>query len=115
MAGYPYLCIVSFNTGQMSEEHYLHSYLAEILPALGLDVETYAPYVTAADTDENSDDFDEIIELLKASSESHGEDDDAWDNFKKEIMRRREEYISGETVRKVCLVYIRTSYDMYVI
>lgn len=99
----------------MSEEHYLDSYLAEILPALGLDVETYAPYVTTADTDEDSD-FDEIIELLKASCESDGEDDDAWDNFKKEILRRREEYISGETVRKVhiiCNLHV-SSDDMYI-
>jgi len=28
------------------EDHYLDSYLSEILPALGLDAETYAPYVT---------------------------------------------------------------------
>ena len=30
----------------MSDDHYLDSYLTEILPALGLDAETYAPYVT---------------------------------------------------------------------
>jgi hypothetical protein len=30
----------------MSDDHYLDSYLSEILPTLGLDAETYAPYVT---------------------------------------------------------------------
>lgn len=29
-----------------NDDHYLGSYLSEILPAIGLDVETYAPYVT---------------------------------------------------------------------
>ena len=30
----------------MSDDHYLDEYLSQILPALGLDAETYAPYVT---------------------------------------------------------------------
>lgn len=86
----------------MSEEHYLDSYLAEILPALGLDADTYAPYVTADnDDDDDGDSFDDIIELLKASSETHSEDDDAWENFRKEVIKRRQDYISGETMRKV--------------
>ena len=29
------------------DEHYLDSYLTDILPALGLDVEAYGPYVTS--------------------------------------------------------------------
>lgn len=29
------------------DEHYLDSYLNDILPALGLDVEAYGPYVTS--------------------------------------------------------------------
>ena len=29
------------------DDHYLGSYLSEILPTIGLDIETYAPYVTA--------------------------------------------------------------------
>lgn len=85
----------------MSEEHYLDSYLATILPALGLDAETYAPYVTTDNGDDEDDEFDEIVELLKASSESHSEDDAAWESFKEEILRRRQDYASGETVRKV--------------
>ena len=96
------------------EDHYLDAYLSEILPALGLDVEAYAPYVTgyANDNDEDDDGLDELIELLRASSESHGEDDDAWDSFKKEIVKRREEFLSGETARKVralnlCKMYVK--------
>jgi hypothetical protein len=33
-------------TMSSDDDHYLGSYLSEILPAIGLDVETYAPYVT---------------------------------------------------------------------
>lgn len=86
----------------MSEDHYLDDYLSEILPALGLDAETYAPYVTgyADDDDNDSESLDELMELLRASSETHGEDDGAWLNFRKEIIQRREDYLSGETVRK---------------
>ena len=29
------------------DEHYLDSYLTDILPALGLDIEAYGPYVTS--------------------------------------------------------------------
>ena len=93
----------------MSEEHYLDSYLAEILPALGLDAETYAPYVTA-DNDDDDDNFDDIIGLLKASSETHSEDDDAWENFRKEVIKRRQDYISGETMRKVRILDVTNIY-----
>lgn len=90
----------------MSEEdHYLDSYLSETLPALGLDVETYAPYVTGYaddDDDDGGSSLDELIELLQASSESSsdGEHDAAWENFRKEIIQRRKDYLSGENVRK---------------
>lgn len=87
------------------EDHYLDSFLSEVLPALGLDAETYAPYVTGYANDNGDDDdgdsLDELIELLRASSESHGEDDAAWDNFRHQIIQRRQDYVSGESVRKV--------------
>lgn len=95
----------------MSDEHYLDSYLAEILPALGLDAETYAPYVTADnDDDDGGDGLDDIIELLKASSETHSEDDDAWENFRKEVIKKRQDYISGETMRKVRILDVTNIY-----
>jgi hypothetical protein len=34
------------DTMSSDDDHYLGSYLSEILPAIGLDEETYAPYVT---------------------------------------------------------------------
>ena len=129
------------------DDHYLDSYLSEILPTIGLDVETYAPYVTGYvshkslflclyyflhespnlkpwcfmfQADDNSDDddgesLDELIELLRASSESHVDDDDVWDKFRKEISQRRHDYRAGEEMRKVCydgrmIVYIALYY-----
>ncbi|KAL7441396.1 hypothetical protein ACHAXM_007891 [Skeletonema potamos] len=81
------------------EHHYLDVYLADILPKLGLDFETYGPYITATGTDE-LDDLDDIIELLRASSESHSDDDDSWNDFKLQIEKRRKDFISGEEERK---------------
>jgi hypothetical protein len=88
----------------MSDEvHYLDEYLTEILPQLGLDVETYGPYVTGyANEDEDTDDgMDDLIELLRASSESHGDDDASWTKFRNDIKRIRKEFLDGEDNRKV--------------
>lgn len=59
------------------------------------------PYVTGADEE---DDLDDIIDLLRASSESHSDDDDSWTDLKLQIEKRRKEYISGEEERKVSRV-----------
>lgn len=85
------------------EGHYLDEYLSEILPKLGLDAETYGPYVTgfANDDDDTDEGMDDLIELLRASSESHGDDDALWQDFRNEILRRRKEFLDGEDTRKV--------------
>ena len=57
-------------------------------------------------SDDYDVDFDEIIELLKASSETHSEDDEVWESFKIDIEKRRKDFVSGETTRKVCEVYL---------
>ena len=59
--------------------------------------------MTAPQADDNSGDdesLDELIELLRASSEINGEDD-AWESFRNEISRRRQDYKAGEDLRKV--------------
>lgn len=84
---------------QEEQEHPLHEYLTTHLPPLGLDAETYLPYVTgyfeARQDDvtitttgsttgskstmmETDEDFDQVMELLQASSETHAEDDAIW-------------------------------------
>ena len=53
------------------------------------------------DDDEDSDDsLDELIELLRASSETHGEDEAVWKEFRREIVQRRKDFVSGESARK---------------
>mmetsp|Transcript_3370 Transcript_3370/g.4878 ORF Transcript_3370/g.4878 Transcript_3370/m.4878 type:complete len:83 (-) Transcript_3370:818-1066(-) len=74
----------------MSDDHFLSEFLESRLPELGLDFETYGPYVMGVVGSDGEDDQDEgslddILELLKASSETRSDDDDAWDNLKKEI------------------------------
>ena len=101
----------------------LHSYLNEILPTLGLDPETYSPYVmgclTVNDGDngdeENLEDLDQIMELLCASSETHSDDETGvWDQLKSEVLKRHEEYrnslrkkknVELEEFKKVCTSY----------
>ena len=119
------------------DEHYLDSYLTDILPALGLDVEAYGPYVTSfvsrqilitrrqyrrltlnpwyhifywqmkEGSDDDVDSLDELIDLLRASSETHSEDDSAWETFRKEITQRRADYVKGEDLRKVSRRIVR--------
>ena len=87
------------------QSHYLDSYLSQALPSLGLDFDTYAPYVTGyANDDDDGDDettLDDLIELLRASSESHGDDDEAWCTFREEVVKRRHEFLMEEDARKV--------------
>eukprot|EP00957_Ditylum_brightwellii_P182306 13888705-Ditylum_brightwellii.AAC.1 len=84
-------------TTMASDEHHLTPYLNETLPSLGLDPETYGPYVTGFDDDENDNDQDEdalndLIELLRASSETHSDDEEAWEAFRKEIVKRQADH-----------------------
>ena len=51
-------------------------------------------YADNDDDDETT--LDDVIELLKASSESHGDDEEAWITFRNELMRRRKEFLEGE-------------------
>lgn len=71
------------------EEHpHLYPFLQKRLPELGLDLETYGPYVWG--TVEDEDDEEElqgVVELLQASSESHGDDVDAFKQLKQDILQ----------------------------
>jgi hypothetical protein len=61
----------------------LVQFLEERLPAIGLDEETYGPYVLGTS---EPDELEEIIQLLQASSESHGEDEAVWEELSKDIL-----------------------------
>ena len=89
----------------------MDSFLQERLPALGLDYETYGPYVRGLVSDDdddttnnnahtednkdndNNDDWDDILELLQASSETHCDDQDAFlVVLKRQLQERRAQH-----------------------
>jgi hypothetical protein len=84
-----------------AEEHYLESFLSVQLPKLGLDDDTYGPYVVGVfnvgqSTDDaafDENELDEVLELLRASSEdneSHSKE--VWEQLKRDIIAKHEEY-----------------------
>jgi hypothetical protein len=72
---------------QEAEQHVLSDFLRERLTALGLDYDTYGPYVLPLLTDEEHDDeeWETVLELLQASSETHCDDDEAWTDLRTSI------------------------------
>lgn len=98
----------------MDEDHFLTSFLEEKLPALGLDAETYGPYLLgllpmeeAALLDDggrtegtDDDEWNGVLELLQASSESHSDDMEAWQALKKELLKRYQELLADARERK---------------
>ena len=75
------------------EQHWLTEFLTEVLPTLSLDPETYCPYITGCvDTFEDEDELDEIIELCRASSETHSDNEDVWVQLKADILAKHEEF-----------------------
>ncbi|EEC44495.1 predicted protein [Phaeodactylum tricornutum CCAP 1055/1] len=69
------------------DKHVLAPFLTSRLPQLGLDYETYGPYVLPLLTDEevDEDEWESVVELLQASSESHGDDEQAWKDLRVQI------------------------------
>jgi hypothetical protein len=80
------------------EEHYLESFLSVQLPKLGLDYDTYGPYVVGVFNGESSTDaldeneLDQVLELLRASSDEESCSDEVWDQLKRDIIEKHEEY-----------------------
>jgi hypothetical protein len=84
------------------DNHYLNEYLQSKLPSLGLVYETYGPYVTGGllfpqsvsdeseFSSEQQEEFESVLELLQASSETHCDDRDAFHVvFRSELLERR--------------------------
>lgn len=98
----------------MNEDHYLTPFLEEKLPQLGLDAETYGNYLCgllpAADGypllgEEGNNGADEeewngVLELLRASSETHSDDDKVWNELKEEILQKYAEYQEEQKRKK---------------
>jgi hypothetical protein len=82
-----------------AEEHYLESFLSVQLPKLGLDYDTYGPYVVGVFHGNEGDALDEeeldgVLELLRASSEeeSYSSNNHVWEQLKRDIIEKHEEY-----------------------
>jgi hypothetical protein len=84
-----------------AEEHYLESFLAVQLPKLGLDYDTYGPYVVGVfnvgqsmDDAFNENELDDVLEILRASSEeeSYSSDNHVWDQLEWDVIEKHEEY-----------------------
>ena len=78
------------------DDHALSDFLRERLPQVGLDYDTYGPYVLPLLLTERSDgandediqeEWDSVMELLQASSESHSDDNDAWVTLRQDIQK----------------------------
>lgn len=69
------------------EDHALTEFLNQRLPQLGLDAETYAPYLLPLFTEEQQDaeEWESVLELLQASSETHSDDDQAFQDLRRDI------------------------------
>mmetsp|Transcript_22614 Transcript_22614/g.31582 ORF Transcript_22614/g.31582 Transcript_22614/m.31582 type:complete len:224 (-) Transcript_22614:66-737(-) len=85
----------------MSDDHFLSAFLESRLPELGLDFETYGPYVMGVVGSDGEDDqeegsLDDILELLQASSETHSDDEEAWDGLKQEIKVQLKQYTENQ-------------------
>jgi hypothetical protein len=84
-------------TAADTTDHALSHFLSERLPLLGLDYETYGPYVEALftlnDRDLSSEhqdivddeEWDSVMQLLQASSESHSDQDEVWETLRRDI------------------------------
>jgi hypothetical protein len=70
------------------ESHALEPFLTKRLTELGLDYDTYGPYVLPLLTeseDADEDDWEGVMGLLQASSESHCDDEQAWKDLRVDI------------------------------
>ena len=86
-----------YDAQQHPRRPHLHHLLQDSLPKLGLDCETYGPYVWGDEDDDDSDDDKDVDELkdlvlgvLQASSETHSEDDDVWTDLIEQIIKANE-------------------------
>lgn len=94
---------------EADKDHYLTSFLNTALPELGLDSDTYTPYVIGLFPSDqvdpnfaNEEELDELIELLQSSSETHSDEDHVavWQQLKKDLLEKYEIYVH-QTVDKI--------------
>ena len=67
----------------------MEPFLSGRLSELGLDYETYGPYLvpvlTEGDEETRKEEWESVLELLQASSETHSDDEQAWAAFRTDV------------------------------
>ena len=89
------------------DEHYLTPYLQTFFSTHGLDFEAYGPYVTGTITEDDNltreevdEQLDDLIQLLQASSETHEEDDHAWNvEFRNGVLDLHSKFLEDQQKR----------------
>ena len=79
------------------EDHALTDFLNQRLPALGLDADTYAPYLLPllSEQQQDEEEWESVMELLQASSESHSDDNDAFQALRTDIEHAWQQHQEG--------------------
>jgi hypothetical protein len=67
------------------ESNPLTPYLSKRLPELGLDADTYCPYLLPLVDNDDQEEWESVLELLQASSETHQEETDCWSDLRTEL------------------------------
>jgi hypothetical protein len=76
----------------MVDEHYLQPFLQDRLPQLGLDPDTYSDYVMGLVDSEDEEEWDSVLELLQASSETHFDNDNVWKQLEADLRQMQAEH-----------------------
>ena len=56
--------------------------------------------LAGANEEKDEDEWDGVMELLQASSESHSDDEESWKNLKEEVLERYQQHLTQERDRK---------------
>ncbi|GKY94526.1 hypothetical protein MPSEU_000418300 [Mayamaea pseudoterrestris] len=90
-------------TNEQSISASLEAFVADRLSALGLDAETYAPYllpVVLHKEDDVEDEWEGVLELLQASSETHSDDENCWKQLRIDVTLEHERLAEQEEGRR---------------
>jgi hypothetical protein len=73
----------------------MEPFLSSRLPDLGLDYETYGPYLLPLIVNSDEEEWESILELLRASSETHSDDEEVWQLLRRDVEAKWKEQESA--------------------
>jgi len=82
------------------DEEILEPIVADHLTPLGLDPEIYGAYILPLLASDDAEDWESILELLKASSETHGDNEEVWDELKSSLKEAYAKELSKQNKQK---------------